>query len=55
MKKFSLSKPAATSVTNNTAHRMAWMKLDTGPASATQIMSRFGWRSRPKFTGTGLA
>ena len=34
---------------------MAWMKLEAGPASATHTMSRLGWRSWPKFTGTGLA
>ena len=33
----------------------AWTKLEAGPASATQIMSRLGRRSRPKLTGTGLA
>ncbi len=26
-----------------------------GPASATHTMSRRGWRSRPKLTGTGFA
>ena len=40
---------------NTSAHRMAWMKLDAGPASATHTLSRLGRRSRPKFTGTGLA
>ncbi len=29
--------------------------LIPGPASATQIMSRLGFRSRPKLTGTGFA
>jgi len=47
--------PAALSPTKNSAQRMAWMKFEAGPASATQTMSRFGWRSRPKLTGTGFA
>ena len=33
----------------------ACRRLQPGPASATQIMSRFGLRSAPKFTGTGFA
>ena len=31
------------------------MKFEAGPASATQTMSRSGWFSRLKLTGTGLA
>src|SRR4030095_1388222 len=39
----------------NNAHKNAMAKLANGPAPATQIMSRLGWRRFPKFTGTGLA
>ena len=34
---------------------IAITRFETGPAAATQIMSRLGWRSAPKLTGTGLA
>ena len=34
---------------------MAIAKLASGPAPATQNMSRFGLRRLPKFTGTGFA
>ena len=37
------------------AHSSACTKFDPGPAAATQIMSRLGWRRLPKFTGTGFA
>ena len=44
-----------TSATSSTAQPMAWMKLDAGPASATQTMCFLGLRRLPKLTGTGLA
>ncbi|MOA41773.1 hypothetical protein D3C78_1637700 [compost metagenome] len=47
--------PLVTSTTSSTAQAMAWTKLDAGPASATQIMSRLGLRRLPNCTGTGLA
>jgi len=36
-------------------HKIASMKLDKGPASATQSMLIRGLRKLEKFTGTGLA
>ena len=37
------------------AARYAIAMLIPGPAAATQIMSRRGWRKRAKLTGTGFA
>ncbi len=34
---------------------IAITRLAPGPAAATQIMSRFGFRRLPQSTGTGLA
>ena len=54
MKKGSLT-PAAWSTISSTPQKNAWARLDAGPASATQTMSRLGLFRLPKRTGTGLA
>ena len=45
----------APSTSSSPPHSSACKKLAPGPASATQTMSRLGWRKRSKRTGTGLA
>ena len=53
-KKGSLT-PSSAYTTSSSAQAIACARLEAGPASATQTMSRLGLRSAPKFTGTGLA
>ena len=51
------STPGGISCTrwNSAAEASAMARLAAGPAAATLIMSRRGWRRRAKLTGTGLA
>ncbi len=49
------STPTPISTMNSASHSKACTRLEAGPASATQIMSRLGLRRLLKLTGTGLA